>query len=351
MALPPLPLRALGRQGLWVPAQGLGTMGMTAFYAGAPSERGTTDRAAREEEALATIAAYVDACAPHPAFLDTAWIYRTPTEHNETLVGKAIAAHGRDRFVIATKCGIDYSNPARPFNASEAAVRTQLAASLARLGTLYVDLYYQHRQDPDTPIEDVAATFGKLHAEGLIRFAGFSEVTGAELRRAHAVFPVSAVQLEWSLMTRDVETDVIPAARALGVGIVAYSPLGRGLLSATVAKRDDLASTDWRLSAPRFSEGNLPANAAAAARIAAVAARKGVTPAQVALAWVHARGDDVVPIPGTKTVARLRENVAAVGVHLTPEESAEVEAAGAAVQGARYASAGMAATFNARADL
>jgi aryl-alcohol dehydrogenase-like predicted oxidoreductase len=165
------------------------------------------------------------------------------------------------------------------------------------------------------------------------------------------VFPVSAVQLEWSLMTRDVETDVIPAARALGVGIVAYSPLGRGLLSATVAKRDDLASTDWRLSAPRFSEGNLPANAAAAARIAAVAARKGVTPAQVALAWVHARGDDVVPIPGTKTVARLRENVAAVGVHLTPEESAEVEAAGAAVQGARYASAGMAATFNARADL
>ena len=341
-----LPVRALGRQGLHVPAQGLGTMGMTAFYKGTQGE--TQDPAAREAESLATIAAYVEACAPAPAFLDTAWIYRSPTDHNETLVGKAIAAHGRDRFIIATKCGIDYSNQARPLNGSEEAIRRQLGESLQRLGVTYVDLYYQHRQDPLTPIEDVAATFKKLHAEGLIKYAGFSEVTGAELRRAHAVFPVTAVQQEYSLVTRDLEAELLPVARELGVGIVAYSPLCRGLLSGLFTKREDLAEGDYRLTSPRYSAENIAANAAAAARIAAVGAKRGYTASQTALAWVHSRGDDVFPIPGTKTVKRLKENLVAATIKLTPEEIAEVEEAAGSLQGDRYHAAGMASTFNAR---
>ena len=349
-----LPTRALGSAGLHVVVQGLGTMGMTAFYTGTAAEAaagGATaaEAAAKKEaESLATIAAYVAACAPAPAFLDTAWIYRNATEHNETLVGKAIAAHGRDKFVIATKCGIDYSRKDAPFDGSEAGIRRQLGESLARLGTTYVDLYYQHRQDPATPIESVAATFKKLHAEGLIRYAGFSEITGAELRRAHAVFPVTAVQQEYSLVTRDLEGDLIPVARELGVGIVAYSPLCRGLLAGTFSKREDLAQSDYRLQSPRFSEANMATNAAAAARIAAVAARKGVTPSQLALAWVHSRGDDIFPIPGTKSVSRLHENLGAVAITITPEEAAEIEAAGASVQGDRYHAGGMSSTFNAR---
>ena len=341
-----VPFRAMGRQGLWAPSQGLGTMGMTAFYKGLKAE--AEDAATREAEALATIAAYVAACAPHPALLDTAWIYRSATEHNESLVGKAIAAHGRDKLVIATKFGIDYSTPERPFNASEAKIREQLASSLQRLGTTYVDLYYQHRQDPATPIEDVARTFAKLHAEGLIKYAGFSEITGDELRRAHAIFPVTAVQQEWSIVTRDLEHDLVPAARELGVAIVAYSPLGRGLLSGQFSKREDLAEGDYRLNSPRFAPENIEANAQAVARFAAIAARKGITPTQLALAWVHNQGDDVFPIPGTKAVHRLKENLAAAAVVLTPEERAEAEAAVGQLQGDRYPPSGMSAVFNAR---
>eukprot|EP01116_Phalansterium_solitarium_P019478 TRINITY_DN544_c1_g1_i2.p1 TRINITY_DN544_c1_g1~~TRINITY_DN544_c1_g1_i2.p1 ORF type:complete len:341 (-),score=100.87 TRINITY_DN544_c1_g1_i2:115-1137(-) len=333
--------RPLGKQGLVVPCQGLGTMGMTAFYASdqSPEEK--------EAESLRTIAKYLE-LSGGKAFLDTAWIYKSETEHNETLVGKAIKIHGRDKFIIATKFGVDLANTDRRQDARPEAIRRQLSESLARLGTDYVDLYYQHRQDPQTPIESVAETLKQLVAEGKVRYIGFSEVTGNEIRRAHAVHPVSAIQMEWSLQSRDLEAEVVPAARELGVGIVAYSPLGRGLLATAFTKRDDLKPGDFRLHAPRFSEENMQVNAAAAQRLAELAAKKGATAAQLALAWVHSRGRDVFPIPGTKTVKRLEENLAAASIQLSAAELAEIEAAVPQGAGQRYPD--MAATFNSRSN-
>jgi aryl-alcohol dehydrogenase-like predicted oxidoreductase len=269
-------------------------------------------------------------------------VYQSPKgDTNEELVGKAIAKHGRDKFVIATKFGIVLKDGGLAFDSSPANIRAQLADSLKRLGTDYIDLYYQHRQDPATPIEVVAATLKELVAEGKIRYVGYSEITPDELRRAHAIHPVTAIQQEWSLSTRDLEKALVPTARELGVAIVAYSPLGRGLLAQRFTKASELEDGDWRKagSVPRFSGEHLTKNADAAARLAAIARRLGVPPAQLALAWVHSRGEDVFPIPGTKSAARLEENAGAVALagRLTKEQIAEIEAAVPEAEGPRYA--------------
>lgn len=312
-------------------------MGMTAFY-------GTSS----EEASLATIDRALELGLN---FLDTAFIYcNSKGESNEELIAKAIAKHGRDKLIIATKFGIDFSRPSNPFDSSPEAIRSQLATSLKRLGTDYVDLYYQHRADPSTPVETVMKTLKELHAEGKIRYAGLSECSSDELRRAHAVFPVSAIQMEWSLQSRDLEATIIPTARELGVGIVAYSPLGRGLLTGAISSVESLDPTDWRRNIPRFQPDTIAANAKAAENLAAIAARKGCTPGQLALAWVQSRGKDVVPIPGTRSAKRLEENIGAVAIAdaLTPAEIAEIEAAVPEVKGDRYDEGMMKATFNAR---
>eukprot|EP01116_Phalansterium_solitarium_P009061 TRINITY_DN23074_c0_g1_i1.p1 TRINITY_DN23074_c0_g1~~TRINITY_DN23074_c0_g1_i1.p1 ORF type:complete len:348 (+),score=32.13 TRINITY_DN23074_c0_g1_i1:85-1128(+) len=318
-------IRPLGSQGLQAAMQGLGAMGMTTHPLAAGETYGS-----REDEALRTITRYVELCGNRNALIDTAWIYQRDSHFNEDIVGKAVQKLGRDKFVLCTKFGIGAMSAAskqQTLDAKPATIRRQLSESLARLGTDYIDLYYQHRQDPDTPIEEVAATLKELVAEGKIRYVGYSEITADELRRAHAVHPVTAIQMEWSLQTRDLETDVVPTARELGVAIVPYSPLGRGMLAGRFEKIDDLMPGDSRLSFPRFSKENFDENAAAAAALAEIAARKKCTPAQLALAWVHAQGRDVFPIPGTKTVKRLEENVAAASIVLSPEECAEIEQA------------------------
>jgi aryl-alcohol dehydrogenase-like predicted oxidoreductase len=227
-------------------------------------------------------------------------------------------------------------------------IRKQLGESLARLGTDYVDLYYQHRVDSSTPMETVMGVLKELHAEGKIRYAGLSEMTPDELRKAHAVFPVSAVQLEYSLQTRDIEATVLPVARELGIGLVAYSPLGRGLLSQTFKTVEDLPEHDWRRTLPRFSGEAFAKNAAKAENLHKIAERKGCTTAQLAIAWVLRKGADIVPIPGTKSVARVAENLgaAAVAEALTDADIAEIEANVPEAEEERYA--GMWGTFNLR---
>jgi aryl-alcohol dehydrogenase-like predicted oxidoreductase len=338
----------LGCSGIIAPRVGLGAMGATSFYA--------SDPAAARADALAALAAYARSVAPAPAFVDTAALYAHPSgAHNEELVGAALAADGaggagataaaRARWVVATKFGI---NPDFSVDSSDAAIRASLAASLSRLGVAHVDLLYQHRADPATPVEAVARTVASLIAAGTVRAWGLSECTPAELRRAHAVCPVAAVQLEWSLHTRDAEAALVPACRELGVAIVAYSPLGRGLLAGKFAARADLADGDWRLKAPRFAEERLAANAAGAAALAAAAARHGCTPAQLALAWLLRRGGDVFVIPGSKVPARAAENcgAAAVAARLTDADVAAVGEAVPEATGDRYE--GMHGTFNTR---
>jgi aryl-alcohol dehydrogenase-like predicted oxidoreductase len=336
----PFPTVPLGSQGLVVPRLGLGCMGMTAFYVADPKQH--------EEESLRTIARSLElGC----NFLDTAWIYRNAQtgDVNEALVGRAIAAHGREKFIIATKFGIDRAR--QPFTCSSPAViREQLEQSLERLGTTYIDLYYQHRVDPTTPMEVVAQTLKELVAEGKIRYVGLSECTADELRRVHAIQPVSACQMEWSLNTRDLEATIVPACRELGVSIVAYSPLGRGLLSNRIATRDAMEEGDTRAMYPRFGADVLEANLARTQRLEAIARTKGATAAQLALAWLlHHGGDAVVPIPGTKTVARLEENLGAAAIALSAADMAEIEAAlpGEAA-GSRYPAGLMDSSFNAR---
>jgi len=306
-----VPQVSLGRQGLKVSAQGLGCMTMTAFY-------GNFDRKASEETSLQTIAAALE---QGVNFLDTAWIYQSlgadgnENTTNEELIGKAIAKHGRDKFVIATKTGIHFTADGMRMWAAEDKIREQLAQSLARLGTDYIDLYYCHRMPMDVSVEDMMMTMKKLVDEGKIRYVGLSECTPEELRRAHTIHPVSAIQMEWSLQSRDIEEYVVPVARELGVGIVAYSPLGRGFLSQTFNSREDLSPNDWRLKGcPKFSEENFQKNLAGRQHFLDMATAKGVSPAQLALAWVHAQGVDVVPIPGTKSPARAVENAGAVAL-------------------------------------
>ncbi len=315
---------------------------MTAFYGAAPE--------AEDEASLRTISRALELGV---TLFDTAWVYQSDgrVHSNEALLGRAVAAHGRQRFVLATKFGIRFGEDGGMVtDSSEACVRAQLADSLRRLGTDYVDLYYQHRADPKTPIEDVMRVAKQLVAERKVRFVGLSECTPDELRRAHAVHPVSAVQLEWSLQSRDAEAALVPVCRELGVGIVAYAPLGRGLLSRTFTQRTQLPASDWRRAQPRFAEGAFEANAAAGKKLEEIAQQRrvGVTAAQLALAWVHARGADVVPIPGAKSIEHLECNVRAARLALSQQECAQLEKAVPPPQGERYSPAEMSVAFNAR---
>jgi aryl-alcohol dehydrogenase-like predicted oxidoreductase len=271
-------------------------------------------------------------------FLDTAEVYGPYT--NELLVGRAIAGR-RDQFEIATKFGfvINPESPSdRATDGSPENARRACDASLERLGTDHIDLFYQHRVDPGVPIEETVGAMGELVQEGKVRYLGLSEASAETIRRAHATHPITAVQSEYSLWTRDPEDEVLATLRELGIGLVAYSPLGRGFLTGQIRSLDDLPADDWRRSNPRFQEDALAENLALADRVTELAAQHDVTPAQLALAWVLAKGDDIVPIPGTKSPARLEENAAAVDVTLSADELRELDQAisADAVRGGRY---------------
>jgi aryl-alcohol dehydrogenase-like predicted oxidoreductase len=316
--------RALGTQGLEVSAEGLGCMGMSEFY-------GTAD----EGEAVATIHHAIELGID---FLDTADQYGIGD--NERLVGEAIADR-RDAVVLATKFGIvrDPENPeSRGLNGRPDYVHHACDASLRRLGADHIDLYYQHRVDPDVPIEETVGAMAELVDAGKVRFLGLSEAGPETLRRAHAVHPISALQSEYSLWTRDLEAEILPTCRELGIGLVAYSPLGRGFLTGTIASPDDLEDGDFRRANPRFQGDHLARNLELVERVREIAAEKECTPGQLALAWVLAQGDDVVPIPGTKRRTYLEQNVEAVELTLTPEDLARIDEAApvGAASGERY---------------
>jgi aryl-alcohol dehydrogenase-like predicted oxidoreductase len=323
-------VRALGKNGPVVSAMGLGCMGMSEFY-------GTRD----DDESILTIHAALDAGVD---FLDTADMYGPHT--NETLVGKALADRP-GRAVLATKFGIvrDAADPTkRGVCGRPEYVRSSCEGSLKRLGVETIDLYYLHRVDPATPIEDTVGAMAGLVKEGKVRWIGLSEASPETLRRASKVHPIAALQSEYSLFTRDVEAAVLPACRELGIGFVAYSPLARGFLSGKYRSLADFPEGDYRRVAPRFAGENFAKNLALVAKVADLARRRKATPAQVALAWVLSRGADVVPIVGTKTRERLEENLNAADLVLRPADLAELEAAfpvGAAA-GERYPAAAMA---------
>jgi aryl-alcohol dehydrogenase-like predicted oxidoreductase len=320
--------RRLGRNGPVVPALGLGCMGMSASY-------GVRDDA----ESSATLQRAMELGI---TFLDTADVYGPFT--NEELVGRAIQGH-REEIVLATKCGLvpGATGDSARVNGSPEYIRSACDASLRRLGVRTIDLYYLHRVDPRTPIEASVGALAGLVDEGKVRFIGLSEVSGSTLRRAHAVHPITAVQSEYSLWTRDVEDAVLPACRELGVGFVPFSPLGRGFLTGSVRSLAGLPKDDFRKGLPRFQETNLPANLALADRLVAVAHSKGCTPAQIALAWLLSRGEEIVPIPGAKRRTHLEENVAAVDLELTSADLASIEEAvpKGAAQGDRYSPSAM----------
>jgi aryl-alcohol dehydrogenase-like predicted oxidoreductase len=312
----------LGNQGLVVSRQGLGCMGMSDFY-------GPLD----DDESVATIHRALELGV---TFFDTSDMYGPHT--NEVLVGKALTGR-RDGAVIATKFGIDRDpedGTRRGVNGRPEYVHRACEGSLSRLGVDYIDLYYQHRVDPDTPIEETVGAMGELVEQGKVRFLGLSEAAPATIRRAHAVHPISALQTEYSVWSRDPEQEILPTLRELGIGFVPYSPLGRGFLTGKLRSLDDLDEADFRRYQPRFQGDNLAANVAIVEVVDDLARAKGCTPGQIALAFVHAAGRDVAPIPGTKRRAYLEENVAALDVELTEEDLAVLDRV-APARGDRYA--------------
>jgi aryl-alcohol dehydrogenase-like predicted oxidoreductase len=310
----------LGSQGLETSRQGLGCMGMSEFYG-----------AADDAESVATIHRALELGV---TLLDTSDIYGPFT--NERLVGRAIADR-RDKVVLTTKIGVvrDEDGTRRGIDGSPEYVRRACEASLQRLGVDHIDLYYQHRVDPKTPIEETVGAMGELVSEGKVRFLGLSEAAPDTIRRAHATHPISALQTEYSLWSRELEAEILPAIRELGIGLVPYAPLGRGFLTGRYRSTDALADDDFRRSVPRFKGENLDTNMATVEAVEALAAEKGATAAQIALAWVHHQGEDVVPIPGTTTRGHLESNVAALDVRLTDEESDRLARFGTAA-GDRY---------------
>jgi aryl-alcohol dehydrogenase-like predicted oxidoreductase len=322
-SVPPVPRRRLG--GLEVSALGLGCMGMSQMY-------GTADRA----ESIATLHRALDLGV---TFLDTSDVYGAG--HNEELVGEAIAGR-RDEVQLATKFSLASNDrggmdiDGRPEN-----VRARVEASLRRLRVDVIDLYYQHRVDPTVPIEDTVGAMAALVEQGKVRYLGLSEASAASIRRAVAVHPIAALQSEWSLWTRDLEAEVLGVAREHGIGIVPFSPLGRGFLTGAITSPADFAEDDWRRTHPRFTGEAFTANLRLVEAVRAMAEERGITPGQLALAWVLAQGEDVVPIPGTKRRSYLEENVGAVAVQLTPADLArlaEIAPPGVAA-GGRYADA------------
>lgn len=320
--------RKIGSSSLSVAAIGLGCMGMSEFY-------GPTD----DVQSLSTLERALELGVSH---FDTADMYGSG--HNEQLLGRFLAGK-RDRVVVATKFGI-VRQPgvyARTIDNSPAYVQAACEASLKRLGIETIDLYYAHRRNPDVPVEDLVGAMADLVRQGKVRALGLSEVSGDTLRRAHAVHPIAAVQSEYSLWTRDVEGDVLPVCRDLGVSLVAYSPLGRGMLTGAIAKADDLAEGDFRRMNPRFQGANMDANQHLVDKVRALAAAKGCKPGQVALAWLLAQGSNILPIPGTKRIAYLEDNVGAAAIALSADEAAQLNAAlpPGAASGERYPSEGM----------
>ena len=317
-------MKQVSLAGLEVSRLGLGCMGMSAFYSGKGSD---------DAESIRTIHRALDLGV---TFLDTAEIYGPYT--NEELVGRALAGR-RDQVVIATKFGLlshRGGDGGRTIDGHPDNARAALEGSLKRLGTDHIDLYYQHRMDPKVPVEDTVGALAEFVQAGKIRHIGLSEAAPETIRRAHAVHPITAVQSEYSLWTRDPEAEVLPTLRALGIGFVPYSPLGRGFLTGAIRSPEDFDADDFRRNNPRFQGENFQQNLRIVDEVQAVAAEAGATPAQIALAWVLAQGDDLAPIPGTKRVARLEENAAADGLRLSEEQVARLSAIRPAA-GERYA--------------
>lgn len=319
--------RRLGLEGPEVSEIGLGCMGMSAFY-------GT----AEDEESVATIRRALDLSCN---FLDTSDMYGP--HKNEELVGRAIAGR-RDEVFLATKFGIKLepgNPPKRSIDGRPEYVRQACEGSLRRLQVDHIDLYYQHRVDPSVPIEETVGAMAELIEEGKVRYIGLSEASAQTIRRAHATHPISAVQTEYSLWTRDVENEILPTLRDLRISLVAYSPLGRGFLAGRFSSPEELEEGDFRKGGPRFTGENLERNLEVAEVVRKLAQQRSVTPGQLALAWVLSRGEDIVPIPGTKRIAYLEENLAAAEIELSEEEIEQIAQAVPAPAGERYDEQGM----------